>query len=433
MMSEQLAVGPDCPPCIPSCAIGFSSILYQGIADRGGAYRRPCLIVVSFFWEAPGSLPVPVLPVTAGASPSGPWRHRQKLARGAASRCTWSRRSGRRRSPASRGLRLPLWTFSDAEWLPTIRAHVGDRLDVVLDNRLPGADEHTSIHWHGIRLPNDQDGIPYLVQAPVVPGDSYRYSFALPDTGTYFFHSHCHESEQLGRGLAGVLIVDGDTVQPYAADETIFLRDWLVDTRCRQLPQFRDQARRSPCRHLREYPQRQWRRRARDPASRLGRLPDPADQRRSDPGDGACRRSAPMPRSLRSTASPCRRSNSRAGCSVPPTRLDLVMRAPAEGGIATLVDQRERRSRSARTLRRLRRRARRKRRSTRAAPCRAHPRTGSCDGRKTELHLRAGGQRCHGGCGERYLGWAPARADLHLVGQILDDQRACMARPGSFA
>jgi len=52
---------------------------------------------------------------------------------------------------------------------------------------------------------------------------------SAPTTGTYFFHTHCNESEQMGRGLAGVLIVDGDTVQPYAVDETIFLRDWLVD------------------------------------------------------------------------------------------------------------------------------------------------------------------------------------------------------------
>ena len=108
------------------------------------------------------------------------------------------------------------------------RGHV-DRLDATLDNRLPHKDEHTSIHWHGIRLPNDQDGVPYLVQPPVEPGESFRYSFVPPDTGTFFFHTHCNTSEQLGRGLVGILIVDGDTTTPYAADEVVLLRDWRID------------------------------------------------------------------------------------------------------------------------------------------------------------------------------------------------------------
>ena len=131
--------------------------------------------------------------------------------------------------PCFSGLTLPTWTFSDATWLSTIRLALGDRLDVLLENRLPRDGEHTSIHWHGIRLPNDQDGVPYLVQPPVNPGESFRYSFVPPDTGTFFFHTHCNTAEQLGRGLAGVLIVGGDTTEPYAADHTIFLRDWLVD------------------------------------------------------------------------------------------------------------------------------------------------------------------------------------------------------------
>jgi FtsP/CotA-like multicopper oxidase with cupredoxin domain len=131
--------------------------------------------------------------------------------------------------PCFSGQTLPLWSLSDETWLPVIRINLGDRLNVVLKNRLPRATEHTSVHWHGIRLPNDQDGVPYLVQKPVMPGESFRYNFVPPDTGTFFFHTHCNTSEQLGRGLFGILIVEGDTTESYAADETILLRDWLVD------------------------------------------------------------------------------------------------------------------------------------------------------------------------------------------------------------
>ncbi len=131
--------------------------------------------------------------------------------------------------PCFAGHRLPMWTLGDATWLPVVRMAIGDRLEAVFENRLPRADEHSSIHWHGIRLPNDQDGVPYLVQPPVEPGGSFRYAFTPPDTGTFFFHTHCNTIEQLGRGLMGILIVEGDTTEPYDADEVVMLRDWRID------------------------------------------------------------------------------------------------------------------------------------------------------------------------------------------------------------
>jgi FtsP/CotA-like multicopper oxidase with cupredoxin domain len=131
--------------------------------------------------------------------------------------------------PCFGGATLPLWTFAEGAWPPLIRLDLGDRLEVLLRNGLPRPGEHTSIHWHGVRLPNDQDGVPYLVQRPVRPGESFRYAFTPPDTGTYFFHTHCNTIEQLGRGLEGVLIVDGDAAEPYDADEVLVLRDWRVE------------------------------------------------------------------------------------------------------------------------------------------------------------------------------------------------------------
>jgi FtsP/CotA-like multicopper oxidase with cupredoxin domain len=131
--------------------------------------------------------------------------------------------------PCFDGLTLPMWTFAADTWLPVVRIALGDRLVTRFENRLPRAGEHSSIHWHGIRLPNDQDGVPYLVQQPVDPGGSFTYDFTPPDTGTFFFHTHCNTVEQMGRGLMGILIVEGDAVADYAADEVVLLRDWRVD------------------------------------------------------------------------------------------------------------------------------------------------------------------------------------------------------------
>ena len=128
------------------------------------------------------------------------------------------------------GRPLPMWTFDDGTWPLTLRLTLGDRLEASLENRLLRPGEITSIHWHGIRLPNAQDGVPYLVQAPVHPGEMFQYSFVPPDTGTFFFHTHCNSTEQLGRGLMGVLIVEGDTTEPYDSDTVLVLRDWHVDS-----------------------------------------------------------------------------------------------------------------------------------------------------------------------------------------------------------
>lgn len=124
------------------------------------------------------------------------------------------------------GAPTPVWSYGEDGSLPVIRLKHGQWLRAKLKNELP---EHTSIHWHGIRLPNAMDGVPYLTQAPVLPGESFTYAFQPPDTGTFFFHPHCDTVTQLGRGLAGVLIVEGDAAQPYDADLVCAYRDWRID------------------------------------------------------------------------------------------------------------------------------------------------------------------------------------------------------------
>ncbi|MFD1702052.1 multicopper oxidase family protein [Methylopila henanensis] len=119
----------------------------------------------------------------------------------------------------------PVWTYGD-RLFDVVRIRQGETLSVDLENRLP---EHTAIHWHGLRIPNDQDGVPFVTQPPVRPGERHAYRFTPPDTGTFWFHPHCDTVAQLGRGLAGVLIVEGDETRPYDADLALVLKDWRID------------------------------------------------------------------------------------------------------------------------------------------------------------------------------------------------------------
>ncbi len=64
------------------------------------------------------------------------------------------------------------------------------------------------MHWHGVRVPNAMDGVPFLTQKPIAPGETFTYEFDVPDAGTYWYHPHHHSAEQVGRGLAGALIVE---------------------------------------------------------------------------------------------------------------------------------------------------------------------------------------------------------------------------------
>jgi len=122
------------------------------------------------------------------------------------------------------GPNTPVWTYTD-DLLPVLRVRLGDRIRATLRNALP---EHTSIHWHGIRLDNAMDGVPYLTQKPVMPGESFVYELTPPDPGTYFLHPHCNESGQTGRGMAAVLLVDGDEIRAPDTECVLAYKDWRL-------------------------------------------------------------------------------------------------------------------------------------------------------------------------------------------------------------
>lgn len=79
--------------------------------------------------------------------------------------------------------------------MPTLEFTEGDIAEIVVHNQLK---ESTAIHWHGLFLPNKEDGIPYLTQKPILPGESLTYSFPIVQTGTHWYHSHEGLQEQLG-------------------------------------------------------------------------------------------------------------------------------------------------------------------------------------------------------------------------------------------
>ncbi|AEG93726.1 multicopper oxidase family protein [Ramlibacter tataouinensis] len=117
------------------------------------------------------------------------------------------------------------WGYAGGVPGPLIRARQGERLRVVVENRLP---QETTVHWHGLRVPNAMDGVPHLTQPPIPPGGRFTYEFELPDAGTYWYHSHLRSSEQMERGLYGALVVDEAQPPPVDRDLTWVLDDWRL-------------------------------------------------------------------------------------------------------------------------------------------------------------------------------------------------------------
>lgn len=127
------------------------------------------------------------------------------------------------------------WTYNGSLPGPVLRAAKGQRLRVLLENRLP---QPTTLHWHGIRLPNPMDGVPGITQEAVPPGGSFLYEFDCPDAGTYWYHPHVRSFEQVGRGLAGALIVEGDGADAVDRDLVWLIGDYRLDEQGRHREDF---------------------------------------------------------------------------------------------------------------------------------------------------------------------------------------------------
>ncbi len=104
---------------------------------------------------------------------------------------------------------------------PILRATEGERVRIIVTNNLT---ESTSIHWHGLVLPNNMDGVPFLNQEPIKPGASFTYEFTLRNSGTHMYHSHHNSMDQVNRGLLGAFIVD--PLNP--SDYPVFDREYIM-------------------------------------------------------------------------------------------------------------------------------------------------------------------------------------------------------------
>jgi FtsP/CotA-like multicopper oxidase with cupredoxin domain len=96
---------------------------------------------------------------------------------------------------------------------PQLRAREGDRVRLILRNELT---QSTAMHFHGLELPNDVDGVPFITQPPVKPGESYTYDFTIPEgnAGSHMYHSHHNSTMQVGLGLLGAFIVEPRRPRP---------------------------------------------------------------------------------------------------------------------------------------------------------------------------------------------------------------------------
>jgi CopA family copper-resistance protein len=109
---------------------------------------------------------------------------------------------------------------------PTIRAKVGDILRVTFNNKL---DETTSVHWHGVLLPSNQDGVPMLNTQPIQPGKSFTFEYPIIQSGTYWYHSHT--DLQVQRGVYGSIVLrDAKLPPPALQEQVIVLSDWTNES-----------------------------------------------------------------------------------------------------------------------------------------------------------------------------------------------------------
>ncbi|HXI11116.1 MAG TPA: copper oxidase [Thermoanaerobaculia bacterium] len=125
------------------------------------------------------------------------------------------------------GLDVNCWGYNGVTPGPTIEAIEGDRVRILVTNKLP---EGTSVHWHGMILPNGMDGVSGLNQPKILPGETFAYEYTLQQTGTLMYHPHFDEMTQIALGMHGFFIIHprDTSVRRVDRDFAIFLNEWFI-------------------------------------------------------------------------------------------------------------------------------------------------------------------------------------------------------------
>lgn len=126
----------------------------------------------------------------------------------------------------TKGTVVRAWTYNGIVPGPVFRVNPGDKVRIQFRNDLP---QPTVVHWHGLPVPNAMDGVPGVTQAAVEPGGSFVYSFTAKYPGTYIYHTHFNDFDQLDRGLYGAFIVADPKAPPVAHDYPVILSSWRIN------------------------------------------------------------------------------------------------------------------------------------------------------------------------------------------------------------
>lgn len=130
------------------------------------------------------------------------------------------------------GTRVTAWTYNGVVPGPEIRVPLGQRVRIEVKNSLPA---DTTVHWHGIDVPNAMDGVPDVTQAPIEPGASFTYEFAAVPAGrdssggTFLYHSHVDEDRQFGLGLSGAFVIEPKEARRYDVEKTVVIQEWNLN------------------------------------------------------------------------------------------------------------------------------------------------------------------------------------------------------------
>lgn len=108
---------------------------------------------------------------------------------------------------------------------PVLRMRQGQAFTAHVTNN---TEDYTAMHWHGLRIPNNMDGVPYLTQFPIAGGETFDYAYTPPDAGTHWYHPHCMTMEQMARGLTGVLIVEEPENPGFDSDISLNFKDFRL-------------------------------------------------------------------------------------------------------------------------------------------------------------------------------------------------------------